>query len=254
MLNTRRRWKNTTILWFFVFIAFIDNYLTIIVYAGGPFSDDLFTASSDFADMFKNPPRRYPATFERNNVAYIWGGEGIQSTESFRDIVPYFNVINIDTEKQTLSYDFVDNSRDYRNFTSGAAAVVDPTSNDRVLFFGGYRETRMNASEDAPMYIEQYDFINSHWTSIIPAIAQSQANESTEISPPRNRAFATATTASDGNVYIAGGKLTDVNGTIDSVIIWKYDPIYQIFAPAISMENTTIAGESLKNFHAYVLE
>ena len=254
MLNTQGKWENTTILWFFLFIAFIDHYFSIILYAGGASSDDPFISNVNFYDLLQNPPRRWPATVERNNVAYIWGGEGMHSKDSFRDIVPYFNVISIDTEKQTLSYDFVSNSRDYKNFSAGAVAVMDPTNNDRVVFFGGYREIRINANEDVPLYIEQYDFSDSQWTSIIPAIAQSQANESTAVSPPRNRAYAAATAASDGNIYIAGGRLTDVNGTSDSIIIWKYDPIHQIFSPEISQENTTIRGESLKNIHAFILE
>ncbi|KAG2217872.1 hypothetical protein INT45_012787 [Circinella minor] len=215
-------------------------------------SASAFTSSYNVTDPLRNPSRRYAATFERNNVAYVWGGEGIHSTGSFRDIVPYFNSFRFG-EEDVLYYDFVDNSRDYRNFAIGAAAVMDPTNNDRVLFFGGYRETRISISEDVPMYIEQYDFSDSQWTSI-PASVQSQANESTVISPPKNRAFASAMGASDGNIYITGGKLTDTNGTTDSVIIWKYDPIHQLFAPTISQENTTIGGESLKNVHAIMLE
>ncbi|KAG2217870.1 hypothetical protein INT45_012785 [Circinella minor] len=211
------------------------------------------TPNYNLSDPLRNPPRRYSATFERNNMGYVWGGEGIHSTESFRDIVPYFNIIDVDDKEHTLSYDFVDNSRDYKKFATGASAVMDPTNDDRVLFFGGYRETQRSISEDVPMYIEQYDFSDSQWTSI-PAIVQSQANESRVISPPKNRAFASAMGASDGNIYITGGKLTDTNGTTDSVIIWKYDPIHQLFAPAISQENTTIGAESLKNVHAIMLE
>ncbi|KAI7860593.1 hypothetical protein BDC45DRAFT_583993 [Circinella umbellata] len=235
------------------YIPFIDNYFSIILYArSDPFADR-FTSSYNSSDPLRNPPRRYSATFERNNVAYVWGGEGIHSTETFRDIVPYFNVITADDEKLTLYYDFVDNSRDYKHFATGAAAVMDPTNNDRVLFFGGYRESRISISEDVPMYVEQYDFSDSQWTSI-PAVVQSQVNESTVISPPKNRAFASAMAASNGNIYITGGKLTDTNGTTDSVIIWKYDPVHQLFAPAISQEDTTIGPELLKNVHAFILE
>ena len=226
-------------LWFLVVIAFIDNA-------------SAFTSSYNLTDPLRNPSRRYSATFERNDVAYVWGGEGIHSTGSFRDIVPYFSSFHFD-EENVLYYDFVDNSRDYKHFATGAAAVMDPTNNDRVLFFGGYRESQISISEDVPMYVEQYDFSDSQWTSI-PAVVQSQVNESTVISPPKNRAFASAMAASNGNIYITGGKLTDTNGTTDSVIIWKYDPVHQLFAPAISQEDTIIGPELLKNVHAFILE
>ncbi|KAI7860597.1 hypothetical protein BDC45DRAFT_494797 [Circinella umbellata] len=239
MLNTQENLRDTIMLWFLVVIAFIDNA-------------SAFTSSYNLTDPLRNPSRRYSATFERNDVAYVWGGEGIHSTGSFRDIVPYFSSFHFD-EENVLYYDFVDNSRDYKHFATGAAAVMDPTNNDRVLFFGGYRESQISISEDVPMYVEQYDFSDSQWTSI-PAVVQSQVNESTVISPPKNRAFASAMAASNGNIYITGGKLTDTNGTTDSVIIWKYDPVHQLFAPAISQENTPIRAELLKNVHAFILE
>ena len=252
MQNTRGKQKSTTILWLLFLTTLVVHYCSIVVYAGGFFSDDDFMGDIGLQDPLRSPPRRYPATFSRNNTGYIWGGEGMHSTESFRDVVPYFNIINVDTEKQTVPYDFVENSQNYKNFASGAAAIVDPTNKDRMLFFGGYRENRMDVNEDVPIYIEQYDFISTQWISITPIVAHSPLN--TTISPPRNRAFASATTATDGNIYITGGILTNLNSTVDTVITWKYDPTYQIFSPAISQENTAVRGESLKNVQGIVLK
>ncbi|KAI9253846.1 hypothetical protein BDA99DRAFT_562803 [Phascolomyces articulosus] len=187
-------------------------------------------------------------------MGYIWGGEGIHSTPSFRDIISYFSAISVDTEEHTLSYAFVDNSRDYKNFSSGAAAIVDPNNNDRVLFFGGYRDSRINTSEDGLLYIEQYDFSNSQWTSITPRVIESSINSSTGISPPRNRAYASATATPSGNIYIAGGVLTNTNGTTDPVAIWLYDPILQVFEPVLFLNSLSIEGESWNHVNGFILD
>ncbi|KAI9262157.1 hypothetical protein BDA99DRAFT_537502 [Phascolomyces articulosus] len=112
---------------------------------------------------------------------HIWGGEGIHSTLALRDIVPYFNAINTNTDAWTMSYDFVDGSHNYANFSTGASAVMKPHNDNLALFFEGYRDTRINPNEDGPMYLEQSDFSNKQWTSLHvavdhPVIIQDQQN------------------------------------------------------------------------------
>ncbi|KAI7854755.1 hypothetical protein BDC45DRAFT_508024 [Circinella umbellata] len=208
-----------------------------------------------------NPVRKYAATFSLpdrdGNTAYVWGGEGKHSTGAYRDIVPYFNSIKINVSSQVtfqnVTYNFVENSRDYKNFATAASAVVDPHNSNRVLFFGGFRESLFGTSEDGPLYVEQYDFSNSQWTSITPAVASSSSDTSTTgtITPPRNRAYFSAV-ATQGNIYIAGGIRTDSNRTVDTVNIWMYDSVNQVFSPAVQ-GNVSIGGGPYESIDGFVL-
>ncbi|KAG2218884.1 hypothetical protein INT45_003951 [Circinella minor] len=208
-----------------------------------------------------NPVRKYAATFflpdRDDNTAYVWGGEGRHSTGAYRDIVPYFNSIQINVSShvtfQNVTYNFVENSRDYKNFATAASAVVDPHNSNRVLFFGGFRESLFGTSEDGPLYVEQYDFSNSQWTSITPAVASSSSDTSTTgtITPPRNRAYLSAI-ATQGNIYIAGGIGTDSNRTVDTVNIWMYDSVNQVFSPAVQ-GNVSIGGGPYESIDGFVL-
>ena len=208
-----------------------------------------------------NPVRKYAATFSLpdrdNHIAYVWGGEGRHSTGAFRDIVPYFNSIQINASRgvtfQNVTYNFVDNSRDYKNFATAASAVVDPHNSNRVLFFGGFRASLFGTSEDGPLYVEQYDFSNSQWTSITPTVTSSSPNAGTNESttPPRNRAYFSAI-ATQGNIYIAGGIGTDSNRTVDPVEIWMYDSVNQVFSPAVQ-GNVSIGGGPYESVDGFVL-
>ncbi|KAI9246077.1 hypothetical protein BDA99DRAFT_543422 [Phascolomyces articulosus] len=214
-------------------------------------------------DPLVNPIRKYAATFMSpdGDTAYVWGGEGKHSTRSFRDIVPYFNAIKINgtsnTHFQNVTYDFVNNSRDYKNFATAASAILDPHNNNRVFFFGGYRATLSQTNEDGPLYVEQYDFSNSQWTSITPTVTSSPSTNGTggggsSILPPRNRAYASVLSA-QGNIYIAGGVGTDANQTVDPVAVWMYDSINQVFSPMTQRSNVTIGGGPYESIDGFVL-
>ncbi|KAI9272771.1 hypothetical protein BDA99DRAFT_556372 [Phascolomyces articulosus] len=210
-----------------------------------------------------NPPRKDAATFMRNNTFYIWGGQGYYTNDdNFFDIVPYFNAIRLETsdtsneEQKSLVFSFVNNSREYQNFAMGASAAVDPTNNDRVLFFGGYRNTQWEQYEDGPIYVEQFDFSNSQWTTVL-SVAEDL--NGTRIPAPRNRAWFTATAVSNnnnnnGNIYIAGGIIGDSNSTLDPVPIWMYSPTRQVFTPIIQQNESIIIADENETIFPFVLE
>ncbi|KAG2222612.1 hypothetical protein INT45_008731 [Circinella minor] len=167
------------------------------------------------------------ASFVRNNTLYFWGGtaSSSMSTDSYYTVAPYFESVQLDANNGELTYSTVENSKNYTNYTIGASAVLLP-DNERVLFFGGFRGSEAVISEDELIYIEQYDFRTSMWTSL-PVQLDPSVNQS--IMPPRNRKQLSAALAPNEKIYLAGGRATP--GPTSDYDIWVYDLNTSSFTP-----------------------
>ena len=238
----------------FLLTLYLDSTSCAEKINGHDLLGDYFSIPQSVSDnRLMNPSRTDTATFVRNNTLYVWGGQGYYSTDEFFDIVPYFNAVSInatDPDQKTITYSFVNNSREYQNYAIGASAAVDPTNGNKALFFGGFRNNRWVENEDGPMYVEQYDFSNSRWTTI-PSMAEDL--NGTSIPAPRNRAYSAATAvARTGNIYVSGGSIGDENDTIDNVPIWMYNPTRQMFSP-LQQNSSVIIAQNNETIYPFVL-
>ncbi|KAI9272756.1 hypothetical protein BDA99DRAFT_275213 [Phascolomyces articulosus] len=252
-----------TLLVLLSFLIYSIYYFDTITVCAQQQDDDtveyILTAQPVVSNPLINPRRRTAATFVRNNIIYVWGGDGYY-TADYYDITPYFNAINIATEpddndQKILKYSFVSNSRDYHNFSVAASAIVDPTNNDRVLFFGGTRNSYIGAAENETLYLEQYDFTTTQWTTL-PVVAEQ---DGVSIDPPKNRIdFSAIVLPSNGNIYIAGGydnnsKNSSASLDDNNTLIWMYDPVRQVFSPA-SQNDTLVIQEKSRPIYGFLLE
>ncbi|KAI7855622.1 hypothetical protein BDC45DRAFT_582719 [Circinella umbellata] len=186
-----------------------------------------YDVKDDLRSPLRTPYRTMTASFVRNHTLYFWGGTGSSSisTDSYYTVAPYFESVQLDPNNGDLIYSTVENSKNYTNYTIGAAAVLLP-DNERVLFFGGFRGSEAVKFEDELIYIEQYDFRTSMWTSL-PVQLEPSVNQS--IMPPRNRKQLSAALAPNGKVYLAGGRVT--TSSTSDYDIWVYDLNTSSFTP-----------------------
>ncbi|KAI9258824.1 hypothetical protein BDA99DRAFT_538748 [Phascolomyces articulosus] len=98
------------------------------------------------------------------------------------------------------------------------------------------------------MYIQQYDFSTSEWKPL-PAVAEG-ANGTTLPGRPRNRVGASATAIGE-YIYLSGGVPGDMNGTVEYVLVWMYNPANGLLTPMTQRNETIttrIAGSSMYTF------
>ncbi|KAI9251874.1 hypothetical protein BDA99DRAFT_608005 [Phascolomyces articulosus] len=182
------------------------------------------------------------ATFVRNNILYFYGGSGPRTTVPFRQIVPYFQSIEMNPINGSVVYSTVmtnqgndtieqqQQQQPYDNYTAGSAAVL-LSDNERVLFFGGIRNP--NRAEEVEgnlaLYLDQYDFRTQTWTSLPVQLAPQYIGSSSVLAPPRNRVYLGATLAPNGKVYISNGR--PIGNVTDTYDFWEYDPEVGTFSP-----------------------
>ncbi|KAI7886971.1 hypothetical protein K492DRAFT_202913 [Lichtheimia hyalospora FSU 10163] len=152
--------------------------------------------------------RRGAATFVRNNILYTVGGER-QGYTSLGGEVWAFSInegngtVNANTEiayTQPITY---------------AQAVLLP-DNDRVLLFGGSNSTIFPEGQNGTLFFQEYRFSTDNWEPL-------NVTSSTLNGPlPTNRYKFTATLASNGRIYIFGGRVPPTARELRD--LWEYDP------------------------------
>ncbi|KAI7879283.1 galactose oxidase [Lichtheimia hyalospora FSU 10163] len=156
--------------------------------------------------------RRGAATFVRNDILYTVGGER-QGYSSFGGEAWAFSInegngtVNANT---AISY-----SAYTTHPVMYAQAVLLP-DNDRVLLFGGSNSTILPEGQNGTLFFREYRFSTDKWVSL-------NVTSSTLNGPlPTNRYKFTATLASNGRIYIFGGRVPLTAREIRD--LWEYDP------------------------------
>ncbi|KAI9277313.1 hypothetical protein BDA99DRAFT_532382 [Phascolomyces articulosus] len=207
--------------------------------------------SRDLRNTYINPYRFFSSFFERNkDTMYVWGGIGRRSNERYLDLVPLFQSIYLNPENGDIDFSTINDeifynktsqqSQNYEKYSSGGITILLP-DNDRVLFFGGKRETNRKAQElgNITMNLEQYSFRTGNWTSLPVQVAPQQqylrVNDDDDddsqivVVSSKNRAFFGATLAANGKINISGG--APQGNVTDIYDFWEYDPDLGMFSP-----------------------